>query len=256
MGEGIGALVSTHCWHQQDDAPSLTARRDTRATRASEAFVCKRTPDAARASGASYRSLIYRVKLLHDPEDVQLATLRDELQASGLGHRGSTNGAELVAEVETSSHGQANPAADTAVDTNVLLATELPGRRVADDAGPELAAPQDLAGFPVNSAEVTAEAAVEHQTAVGVHGAAPIRIRIRDLPQGLAGQDVILLDLAGGAGFLREHVHVREHVNRALIRVRALLGLQLHAPIVGGHVEDVAFLRIDRTRLLVLAAHG
>src|SRR5262245_52363360 len=138
MGEGIGALVSTHCWHQQDDAPSLTARRDTRATRASEAFVCKRTPDAARASGASYRSLIYRVKLLHDPEDVQLATLRDELQASGLGHRGSTNGAELVAEVETSSHRQANPAADTGIGTDILFAADLPGGRGTNDAGPKL----------------------------------------------------------------------------------------------------------------------
>ncbi len=38
--------------------------------------------------------------------------------------------------------------------------------------------------------------------------------------------------------------------------MRALLGLQLHAPVVGGHVEDVALLRIDRTRLLVLAAHS
>src|SRR5262245_3672701 len=208
------------------------------------------------ASGVSYRSLIYRVRLLHDPEDVQLATLRDELQASGLGHRGSTNGAELVVEVKTSSHRQANPAADTGIGTDILFAADLPGGRGTNDAGPKLAAPQDLAGLPINSAEITAKAAVEHQSAISVQGAAPVRIGIRDLPQGLAGQDVILLDLAGGAGFLREHVHVREHVDRALVRVRALLGFQLHAPAVGGHVEDVAFLRLDRTRLVVLAAHG
>src|SRR6185369_9893579 len=128
----------------------------------------------------------------------------------------------------TSSHGQADPASDTAVDTNVLLATELPGSRVADDAGTKLAAPQDLAGLPINSAEVTAEAAVEHQAAIGDHRAAPVRVRIRDLPHGLAGQDIVLLHLAGSTLLLRIHVHVREHVDRALVRVRALLGLKLH----------------------------
>src|SRR5699024_4549023 len=105
-----------------------------------------------------------RLNLLHEAEDVQLATLRNELQASSLRHSRSTDGAELVAEVKTSSDGQANPAADAAVDTNVLLATELVGDRVADDAGPELAAPQDLTGLPVDRAEITAEAAVEHET--------------------------------------------------------------------------------------------
>jgi hypothetical protein len=52
--------------------------------------------------------------------------------------------AEPVVEVKASSHGQADPPADTAVDANVLLATELPRRGVADNARCKLAAPQDL----------------------------------------------------------------------------------------------------------------
>jgi len=55
-------------------------------------------------------------------------------QASGLRHSRSANGAELVVQVKTSSNRQADPAADTAVDANILLAAGLPRCRVADDA--------------------------------------------------------------------------------------------------------------------------
>ena len=92
--------------------------------------------------------------------------------------------------------------------------------------------------------------------AEAVEGDFGLRRVLAVFPDGLAGQDVILLDLAGGAGLLGIHVHVREHVDRALVRVRALLRLELHAPVVGGHVEEVRLLGVHRTRLLVLAAHG
>src|SRR5262249_8197134 len=119
------------------------------------------------------------------------------IEASGLRHSRSADSAELVIQVEARGNRQADPAADAGIDAAILLAADLRSGRVADDAGTKLAAPQDLAGIPVDCAEVTAERAIEHQAAIGNHRAAPVRIRIRDLPHGLARQDVVLLDLAG-----------------------------------------------------------
>jgi hypothetical protein len=44
--------------------------------------------------------------------------------------------------------------------------------------------------------------------------------------------------------------------DQATLRVRALLRLVFHAPIVGGAIEDALLARIGSARLLILAAHG
>src|SRR3984893_18213722 len=75
--------------------------------------------------------------------------------------------------------------------------------------------PQDLPGRPVDGAEVAVQAAVEREATVSNKRSAPVRIRVRDFPYRLAGEEVVLLELAGDARFLRIHVHVGEHVHRA-----------------------------------------
>src|SRR5881275_2832262 len=79
--------------------------------------------------------------------------------------------------------------------------------------------PQHLAAVAIDRAEVAIQAAVERQPAVGDQRTAPVRVRIRNLPDGLAGQRVVLLELAGDPRFLRIHEHVREHVHGTLLGV-------------------------------------
>src|SRR5690606_20829739 len=135
-----------------------------------------------RALGSQLRSVPreHRARLvetlLEDPKHVQLTTLRDMIQASGLGHGGGTDGAELVAQIQTSGDRKTDPTADAGVDADILLTAHLPSGRVADDAGTKLAAPQDLTGVPVDSAEVATKRTVEHQTTVGDHRTTPVRV--------------------------------------------------------------------------------
>ena len=78
--------------------------------------------------------VVKTIRSLHDPEDVQLAALRDQTQTRGFRHGRCADGAELVIQVKASSHGQANPTSNAGIDTDILLAIELPGSWVADDA--------------------------------------------------------------------------------------------------------------------------
>src|ERR1700730_14327081 len=191
-----------------------------------------------------------------DTERIKSSTHRNLVKVRRLGHGGCTDGAELVAEVEAGRDRQSDPAADAAPHRHVLLAGYLVGNRVTDDARPQTTLPQDLSGGAVDGTKVAVQAAVERESTISNKRSAPVRVRVRDFPYRLAGEEVVLLELAGDAGFLRVHVHVGEHVHRALLRVRALLRLVFHAPVVGRAVRHAGLGRVDRARLLVLAAHG
>jgi len=56
------------------------------------------------------------------------------LQASGLRHSRSTDGTELVVQVQASRDRKTDPAANTGVRADILLTADLIGDRVADDA--------------------------------------------------------------------------------------------------------------------------
>src|SRR5262249_12931899 len=152
-------------------------------------------------------------------ERVQHAARGNVEQPGRLGHGRGADGSVFVVLVQSvgivgrltrTRHGrQADPATDAAEHRDVLVSAGLPGNRIADDSGAETALPHHLAGVAVNRAEVTAQAAVEGETAIRHQRAAPVRIRVRDFPLRLAGQHVELLELAGYAGFLRVHVDVR-----------------------------------------------
>jgi hypothetical protein len=51
-----------------------------------------------------------------------------------------------------------------------------------------------LAAVAVDGPEVAVQASVKHKTAVGHQGASPVRIRIGNVPGGLAGQHIKLLE--------------------------------------------------------------
>src|SRR5271154_1519580 len=74
-----------------------------------------------------------------DPECEEGAALRDQRQICGLGHRCRADRAELVAHVETGGNGKTDPAAYARPDRHVLMAVDLVGDRIADDAGGEFA---------------------------------------------------------------------------------------------------------------------
>src|SRR5690606_10126411 len=118
-----------------------------------------KTPGALRHRA----SCLVMLRSLAEGEGVELAALRDLVEAGGLRHRRCTDRAELVVHVETSGNGDADPAAETCEDRDVLLALDLVGDRVADDAGAQLLLPEHLARVAVDSAEVAALGAVEHQ---------------------------------------------------------------------------------------------
>src|SRR6202035_4676259 len=132
-------------------------------------------------------------------ERVKSSTHRDLVKVRRLRHGGCTDGAELVAEVEARRDRQSDPAADAAPHRHVLLAAHLVGDRVTDDAGAQTTLPQNLSVGAVDGAEVAVQAAVEREATVSDKRSAPVRIRVRDFPYRLAGQEVELLELAGDA---------------------------------------------------------
>src|SRR5437870_310444 len=152
-------------------------------------------------------------------EGIERSTLRDHAQSRGLGHGGRPDGAELVIEIEPRRDRQPDPPAYAAPHGDVLLAVDAVGDRVADDSRAQPPLPQHLAAVAIDRAEVTIQAAVERQPAVGDQRTTPVRVGIRNLPDGLAGQRVVLLELAGDSRFLRIHEHVREHVHGTLLGV-------------------------------------
>src|SRR5665213_903677 len=103
---------------------------------------------------APVSSQTFPIFCLFNPERIQRAAHRDLVQIGCLGHRSCADGAELVAQVEARGDRQTDPAANATPHRHVLLATDLVGDRVADDAGSQTSLPQDLASLTINGAEV------------------------------------------------------------------------------------------------------
>src|SRR5262249_59837577 len=94
----------------------------------------KQIKDAGCHKGTGRRQPRRIPLLLEEAEYVQLTALRDMIEASGLRHSRSTDGAELVVQVETRGNRKTDPAADAGIHADILLAADFPGSRVADDA--------------------------------------------------------------------------------------------------------------------------
>src|SRR5712691_3729663 len=75
-------------------------------------------------------------------------------------------------------------------DSDVLLAVELPGNRLSNDAGGGLEFPQNLAAIGIDRHEFAGETAGEHQAAGGHERAREVRAFERHRPLRLAGQRV------------------------------------------------------------------
>src|ERR1700719_788618 len=75
-------------------------------------------------------------------------------------------------------------------DGDVLLAVELPGDRLSDDAGGSLEFPQNLAAVGIDRHEFAGEAAGEHQAAGGHERAREIGTLERHRPLRLAGEGI------------------------------------------------------------------
>jgi hypothetical protein len=74
------------------------------------------------------------VRLFEEAESVQLAALGNLVQVGCFGHGRGADCTELVVQVKTSGDRETDPAADAGVDADILLAADLVGDRVADDA--------------------------------------------------------------------------------------------------------------------------
>src|SRR5215471_15475156 len=89
-------------------------------------------------------------------------------------------------------------------DGDVLLAVELPGDRLSDDAGGGLEFPQNLAAIGIDRHEFAGETAGEHQAAGGDERAREIGAFERHRPLRLAGEGIHRPQIAATIGIIEE----------------------------------------------------
>src|SRR5574343_1040936 len=159
---------------------------------------------------------------------------------------------DLLGHVTTPQRDRAAPAGH---DAHVLLAVLFPGHRGRHDARAGLELPQHLAGLGVGGLQVAFRCAPEHHVAGGGQHATPQRGVVLDLPGDLAGlrvhgahgTDVLVVD--------RLDREAGAQVGRALLVGDGLVP-DLHAPLVGRHVEQAGLRAVGHRHLVLAAQEG
>src|SRR6185437_8519233 len=152
---------------------------------------------------------------------------------------------------QTGRKADARPTADAGENGHVLLAAVLIGHDVADDAGRGLELVEFLARLGVDSLQVAFERAVEHHAAGRCESTAPCGELLLFGPDDLAGLAVPGDEVAHVAVALGR-IHRDRRTDVSLTgRVGDLVGLIVHADVVGRHIEQLRVRAVGR-RLLVL----